>query len=214
MVLKCGQEFGTTKRGSDKEMGEASIFQNSQIWGSTPLLQSDADRYLNWLTKVTVDSSPKYLLAVRLRDPDTSCLEVLPDVHRLWNVLWFCPALLMFLLASSILCLNQPIFLSSWRRHVLTVCVISPLRKEIETHSSYKCFYCEAKNPNIESLMPGPHFIADPLFVHLLSLNTHNSFLMEILVCFLSGHFGECGPSCCFLGYYTVTFYCFAERTY
>lgn len=54
----------------------------------------------------------------------------------------------------------------------------------------------------------------DPYFVHLPSLNTHNSFLMETLVCFLSGHFGESGPSGCFLGYYSVTFYHFAERTY
>lgn len=32
---------------------------------------------------------------------------------------------------------------------------------------------------------------ADPYFVHLPSLNTHNSFLMETVVRFLSGHLGN-----------------------
>lgn len=42
-----------------------------------------------------------------------------------WNLVWFCSALLLvfFFFSRCFLCLNQPIFFLSWRRHALAMCV-------------------------------------------------------------------------------------------
>lgn len=70
-----------------------------------------------------------------------------------WNLVWFCSALLLVFFFFQVFFMFKPanflFILKKTCTCYVCVCSMSPLRKEMEPHSSCKCFYCEAKYPNI-----------------------------------------------------------------
>lgn len=117
--------------------------------------------------------------------------------------------------ARNLFILNLANFPFSVRKvHICSACEILPQVKTwspvLPTSTSTMKQRIQTFNPwHLDSTLPQTLILlTDPLFRHTTPSWWKSSSVFSV------DTVGEPGPSCCFLDYYTVTFYCFTERTY